>query len=281
MRIHLKKVDLAMLIFFAAAMVSLVVLSAEEKPELDDLGMSLGLVFIVFLVMEFYRRSEHLSREVLNNLQGKATEKAQRDNYYQTEAMFWLAQQLQPKYPLPPLREWVLSPDAVNSIITLIKQHQPKHMVELGGGVSTLVFSHVIGSGHITAFDHDGHYAEVNKQNLKLHGLEDKATVYHAPLSPISIDGNNLDWYKTDDIDKLEGIDMLLIDGPPGQNFKNARYPAMPHLYSKLNKGAIIILDDAARPDEQEIIKLWMNKYPDLTLNYQYTEKGLAIFTKG
>ena len=54
-------------------------------------------------------------------------------------------------------------------------------------------------------------------------------------------------------------IDLLLVDGPPGygEGMERSRYPALPALEPRLAPGAMVVLDDASRPGEREIIERW------------------------
>ena len=55
---------------------------------------------------------------------------------------------------------------------------------------------------------------------------------------------------------------MLVIDGPPQAAGTQARYPAGPLLFPRLAPGAAVYLDDAARSDEQAILRRWRSEFP-------------------
>ena len=42
---------------------------------------------------------------------------------------------------------------------------------------------------------------------------------------------------------QFDKIDLFIIDGPPVNSSRNARYPAIPLLFDKIKKGSIILLD--------------------------------------
>ena len=54
-------------------------------------------------------------------------------------------------------------------------------------------------------------------------------------------------------------IDLLVVDGPPAHAVGHglARYPALPALEDRLAPGATVVLDDAERPGEQEVLRRW------------------------
>ena len=101
--------------------------------------------------------------------------------------------------------------------------------------------------------DHSKEFSDKTKHEIKKHNLEDYAKVIYSPLKK----QNNLKWYDISPLDKIESIDLLIIDGPPIKLGRNARYPAIPFLFDKLSDNAIILLDDARRKNERETIKLW------------------------
>ena len=70
---------------------------------------------------------------------------------------------------------------------------------------------------------------------------------------------------------------MLVIDGPSGFRQKNSRYPALPLLFDQLAPNCVVFLDDAARHDEREIVKLWQAAYPNVKHDYADTEPGCSV----
>ena len=50
--------------------------------------------------------------------------------------------------------------------------------------------------------------------------------------------------------------------------------------FDKLNKNAVIMLDDAKRKNEQDAIKLWLEEYSSFSYEYINNDKGLAILRK-
>jgi predicted O-methyltransferase YrrM len=160
--------------------------------------------------------------------------------------------------------------------------------VELGSGVSTLIGGYTLlkqGSGRIITVDQSAEFLDYVAQNLRQHRLEDIVQVLHASLTPVEINGQVWDWYDRTRLDEIEDIDFLVIDGPAQFNNPKAqvRYPALPLLYHKLTPGAYILLDDANREDEQQIVTRWLAEF-DLKLirDYSYeTEKGAKLLQKG
>lgn len=55
-----------------------------------------------------------------------------------------------------------------------------------------------------------------------------------------------------------------LSTGPPGSLGETARYPALHVLEYQLAPNAVVILDDADRPDEKGIIQRWVTEVAGL-----------------
>ena len=210
--------------------------------------------------------------------------------YQQLESFIPLINDLEIKSNLPNTRGYAASPDYLSKINEIIKEKRPKLILEAGSGVSTLIASYslkkYVNDGKIISLDHNQKYAQETIDELKKHNLDKYAKVVHAPLKthkfPISnLYSNYLVWYDIDSvINEIESIDLFIIDGPPAKNSKNARFPALPIMFNKISKGAIIILDDAKRKNEQETIRLWKKEYDCFDYEYIDNDKGLALIKK-
>jgi hypothetical protein len=73
--------------------------------------------------------------------------------------------------------------------------------------------------------------------------------------------------------DDFQSIDLLIVDGPPHDVSKWARYPAIPLLKHKLHEDTIVLLDDGARDDETAIVAAWQKRY-NLDYVAEPLEKG-------
>ena len=94
---------------------------------------------------------------------------------------------------------------------------------------------------------------------LKQEGLTHVARLIEAPLEahPLALDAP---WYAERAVAELpEATELLLVDGPPGygDGMERSRYPALPVLEPRLSPGAMVILDDANRRGEREILERW------------------------
>ncbi len=206
------------------------------------------------------------------------------DNVRQVHAFIDLNRLLQLPWSLPPLGGWAASADFLLLLAEYVLQHQPEVIVECSSGTSTLVLAQCAklnGKGRILSLEHDVIYAEKTRQELIKQGLQDWATVIDAPLQDYRFNEQNYCWYTLGEQIQNQVIDMLIIDGPPASLNSCARYPAGPLLLPLLNKKAVVFLDDSDRPDEQQIIKNWLNEFPGLQKKVHYCEKGAVSLING
>jgi len=177
---------------------------------------------------------------------------------------------------------WSAAPDFLDLLASHMQQARPRQTVECGSGLSTLVLARCCalnGTGHVHSLEHGPEFAARTRTELLREGLADYATVIDAPLVEVSLAGESYRWY---DLGGLHSgnIDMLVIDGPPGHVQRHARYPALPMLAGRLSDSALLLLDDAARNDEQEVVRLWLERYPALAHEYIAVTRGCSILRK-
>lgn len=205
------------------------------------------------------------------------------ENYRQIESLFFLYSTLKIRHSLPPMRDWAISPDFANIVISLVRECRPKVVLELGSGVSTLITAYTLEEnkeGVVVSLDHDAQFAATTTDNIAKHGLQAIATVIPAPLKETRIHGKSWLWYDLEQLRDLEAIDLLIVDGPPVTTQKLARYPALPVLFPLLSAKAIILLDDAHRADETKIVNLWLQEFGSFKKENVDAEKGATILRR-
>lgn len=204
--------------------------------------------------------------------------------YQQLEALISITSILPLRSPLPPMRGWAISPDFGVLLLAEILKKKPQRVLELGSGVSTLLIAYCLekaGHGRVVSFDHDLNYCEKSRDRVKEHQLGNIAEVVHAPLREVQLNQGKWDWYDTARMDPDFKIDLLVIDGPPGQIQDISRYPALPLLHEYFSDDITILLDDAGRTDEQSIVSMWIREFPEFVHEYVSAEKGAAILRRG
>jgi predicted O-methyltransferase YrrM len=238
----------------------------------------LAAMLILAVLGEGYRR---LSQALSDTQRHQASQRQQ--DYRQLESFLSLLFTLQPRLPLPHTRGWATSPDFLTKITEVIFVEQPRLVLEASSGVSTLVIAYAlqqVGQGKVVTLEHDAHYARMSQSLIAFHGLEERATIVHAPLKSFEHKEQKWLWYNIDGVEIEQPIDLLVIDGPPGDIQPLARYPALPLLYRHLNHQATILLDDGHREDEKQAVALWEQEFRQLSSEFLEMEKGIYVIRK-
>jgi len=221
----------------------------------------------------------------LRNLQGmgREHESALRHGFVDAvrdvEALFQLFSSVSPRSAFPPLGSYAMFPRSLVQMLALVREQQPQLIVELGGGASTVWLGYLAESygGRVLSIDHLDEFATRTRSAVMRHGLGRTVQIVTAPLEAIELDGESFDWYSTSVFEDVDGIELLVVDGPPARSGRLARYPALSVLRERLASGALIVLDDAQRPDEGETISRWLQDSDDLT-SVHVPADGLGVF---
>lgn len=172
------------------------------------------------------------------------------------------------------LSGWAADPVLVHNAIRLVIDTRPSFVVECGSGSSTIAIARTLRAcgGRMVSLEHDEKYAQRTREMLRLHGLDDLATVVTAPLVSRDVGGQTFQWY-TPAYEPLlsQPIEMLMVDGPPGSLGERSRYPAVPILRSHLAEQCWILLDDGNRLSERDVARAWSE---DLGATLTYLEGG-------
>jgi hypothetical protein len=182
---------------------------------------------------------------------------------------------------VPYTPNWSAAADFLQIIVDYCLQSRPATVFECSSGLTSLMLARccqVNGRGRVISLEDGDSFADRIRKYLKHYDLTAYASIIHAPLRRIRLDRVEYAWYDTDAIPASE-IEMLVIDGPSGFLQKNSRYPALPLLYSRLADGCRVFLDDAARPDEREIVELWLERFPSLEVERLAASRGCAVLT--
>ncbi len=162
-----------------------------------------------------------------------------------------------------PWSEGSMSPAGLAAVANEVAYAERRTIVELGSGVSTVVLARLARQlgGRIWAVEHHPGWAGWVRRALERDELGDIATVVDAPLEPHPRALDGAPWYAETALEELPaaGIELLIVDGPPGygDGMASSRYPALPVLGRRLADGALVVLDDAQREAEGEILDAW------------------------
>ena len=165
--------------------------------------------------------------------------------------------------PYLPWSDGAMRPGGLVAVCNEIVLGGRERIVECGSGASTVLLARLLaqrGTGTLTAIEHDAGWADWVTDQLGREGLTVRARVVTAPLET---DG----WYERQRVAAAlgdDGIDLLLVDGPPAcaPGAGLARHAALASLAPLLAPGAVVVLDDAIRPGEQEVLRRWEAETP-------------------
>jgi hypothetical protein len=220
-------------------------------------------------------------REVLTRIDHSVREVGtrQREQTRDVEALLQLYRDFRPRAPMPPSGRWALNAAGLLRLLHLIEQQQPKTILELGSGTSSVWIAYALerSGGRLVSVDHAPEFAELTRSMLAMHGLEHVAEVRHAPLRQLRMDGRDFRWYAAEAFTDLSEVGLLVVDGPPGGTGPAARYPALRELESRLSSRATVFLDDADRPDEQEILRQWTGAVPGLVRDRRSVDRHAVL----
>lgn len=204
------------------------------------------------------------------------------EQFRQAELLPMLYSVLEPEAPLPPMRGWAASPDILLELALAVIARRPRVIVEFGSGTSSIVLglaARKAGVGRVFSFDHEAKWAGQTRDLLPRYGLAELVTVSSCPIGPVrdrslTVEGGPMSWYT--DARLPDGIDLAFIDGPVGASAPLARYPALPAMAHHLSPEAVVFADDTNRPEETEVVRLWLDRYAELSHEAVVAENGAA-----
>ena len=183
---------------------------------------------------------------------------------------------------LPPdLGKWPLSRPMARWLTRLVVGLERTSVLEFGAGWSSLVLARALaarGGGRLTSVEHQPAYvADAWGRAEAVAGVDASLVVtdLHRRVSPDGLLWSYRGVRRT--LAPRAPFDLVFIDAPPG---RYGRSSPLHDAYPLLSPGAIVVLDDAARDEEQVVIKRWLATYPGLHLAIMDTgiDRGVAVF---
>lgn len=129
-----------------------------------------------------------------------------------------------------------------------IELHRPARVLELGAGQSTLLLDALsdIVPMEIVSIEGDPDWRRAI-------GGRVRHTVHLAPVEERRHGRHPYRAYRLPDEARTGGFDLMLVDGPGGAK-RFGRFGAMDVIPDGLNKGAVVLIDDAGRRGEKDTI---------------------------
>ena len=174
---------------------------------------------------------------------------------------------------------WALDGETITFLWDLLRQEQPKVIIECGAGVSTLVFAKSLdgysldSSGSLLSVEQNLWVKKAVETRLQDCGLEQRVSVMHSPVSrggEYQIDSNQLRAHLGS-----EKVDWIVIDGPAGPD--GCRASTLPSLAQYCRPGARWFLDDAYRDGELEVLNKWTGLTGIIVDGIYPIGKGLGV----
>jgi predicted O-methyltransferase YrrM len=163
--------------------------------------------------------------------------------------------------------EWIISQPLGRLLTSLVLSLKRRSILEFGAGTSSLVLARALQrggcGGRLTSVEHQPEHSKDAWQQVSALGVDACLAVSRLRLR---LTTPGLLYMYTDAGPALADrapYDLVLVDAPPGQLGRDAPlYQAYPHLA----EGAIIVLDDARRPQERTAVRRWLAAFPGLRL---------------
>jgi predicted O-methyltransferase YrrM len=220
-------------------------------------------------------------RERLNTLATRTPRQltqADRANFAQIEALLELRDLVPRRAPMPPTRGFPAAPTSLLNLVHTVLERKPGLVVECGSGASSIWVGYALerlGGGRCIALEHDLEFAQATREMVERHGLSGFVEVRDAPLRAVDVDGETFQWYDPEALRDVRDADLVFVDGPPGFTGPLARFPAVPVLKPLLSaQGAVVILDDAGRPEEQAAQQRWCEDFGATVIASSTVESG-------
>jgi predicted O-methyltransferase YrrM len=153
-------------------------------------------------------------------------------------------------------KEFAASPALLQVVWEQIHQTRGD-ILECGSGLTTIVLAVATqGTGRtVCTLEHEQAWAERVTRTLR-HVRCVHARVHYTPLRSFG----TYDWYSVPDRLEAGPFGLVVVDGPPGTT-RGGRIGLLPIMRSHLCPGAHLILDDADRPGETEVMADWERSF--------------------
>jgi hypothetical protein len=174
---------------------------------------------------------------------------------------------------------WAMGELAFEAICDELRAVTPlDSLVEFGAGRSSVRLAQAFPKADILSIESN---AELHLKYLELrerHAPSSRLRIEHRPLR-FQRHGAGL-YCSFKPMAFPESVDAVIVDGPPEWTTRG-REAAFYQVFDKLRVGGVVILDDASRPTEQQIVLNWLARYPKcFDFRYIDVDHGVAVLTK-
>jgi predicted O-methyltransferase YrrM len=167
--------------------------------------------------------------------------------------------------PLAAGEAWTLAPDALRFLYRLVLTLAPRHVLELGSGLSTCVLARAAAERSlpcaISSVEHDPVFRGAAARKLEGYGLADDVRIQLAPLVARQGLDRIVPMYQLNPARMASSLpaDLVLIDGPP--SLLGGREGTLYQVMDFARPGTLVLLDDASRAQEQSALARWQTHF--------------------
>lgn len=178
---------------------------------------------------------------------------------------------------------WAIDAANLSAVLNAIERRRPQVVLEFGSGTSTVWVGKLLrrmNVGRVISLDHITTYADATRAAVDLLGVGDQVDIRVVDLVPTGIEGHSTLWYDSSVLDDIAEVDVILVDGPPANTGPLARYPVLPLFFDRMSDDAVIMVDDATRADETQMIDRWKREFPSLREEVPVPHSTLRVLRK-
>jgi len=130
-------------------------------------------------------------------------------------------------------------------------------ILECGSGATTILLGVLCASRQIEVWslEHSNEWRARIVELLERSGITG-SRVCSAPL----VEHGEFDWYDPPLAKMPKSFSLVICDGPPGST-KGGRYGLLPIMNDRLPRGSYVLVDDASRPAESEMVERWEREF--------------------
>lgn len=190
--------------------------------------------------------------------------------------------------PYIPFTSMSLRPYVLAFLLNEIIINNRRQIIEFGAGISTIMMARLAAmykfSTPVVSVEENKEWAGLVSSIIDAEGLSGYVHLVHAPVEQRMLVGKVNHWYVSgilsDAIKDYRQFDLVMIDGPTAFNeqIAHSRYFALPFLQSHLTGDHAVLLDDANRDGEKNIIRMWEQEFG---MKFRTYAETLAVHYKG
>jgi glycosyltransferase involved in cell wall biosynthesis len=149
-------------------------------------------------------------------------------------------------------------------------------ILECGSGMTTLLMGLLAGRRGVKTYS----FEHIDEWRTRvLNALEHFEIPNVEILSTPLRDFDGFSWYDAPLAELPTSFDLVICDGPPGETL-GGRYGLLPLMRARLGKGAVILLDDAERPGEVEVLQRWLSEELFNVAMHESADGSFAVLTR-